>query len=369
LTLKIVEVEAIPIRIPLKKPFTIAVGTLTHCNHVLVRMTDDNGRVGWGETTTFLEVYGYDQKSLCRALTDHLIPAVKGMDPHDLALIHQRMDQVMPNNLMAKAGIDFAIHDLLAQAVEQPIHALIGGKRLDRIPLICGIDIMPADQAIEIALEMVNQGYRTVKIKIGKDPRADIERVKSVRKAVGDEIKLRVDGNCGYDRDMAVRTFSRMEEYGLEWIEQPLPAWDLDGMAMLADRLDTPIAVDESMYTPYNAQHCIALGAADIVNIKIVKCGGIYRSQKIAALCAAAGVPCFLGGCIETTPGTAAAAHFYAATPNIISAAEIYGSDHYVDDIVKEKFTIDHGELRLPLMPGLGVVIDEEKVSRYRSDQ
>ena len=366
--MKIVDAEAIPICIPLKKPFTIAVGTLTHTNHVLVRMTDDEGRVGWGETTTFLAVYGYDQKALYNALTDHLIPAVKGLDPHDLAVLHKRMDQVMPKNLMAKTGIDLAAHDLIAQAADQPIHSLIGGKRVQRVPLICGVDIIPSDQASETAKEMVNRGYNTVKIKIGKDPLQDIERVKAVRKAVGEEVKLRVDGNCGYNRDTAMRVFSRMEEYVLEWIEQPLPGWDLDGMAMLARRLDTPIAVDESMYTPYDAQHCIALGSADIVNIKLVKCGGIYRSQKIAALCDAAGVPCFLGGCIETTPGTAAAAHFYAATPNVVSAAEIYGSLYYEDDIVEEVFNIVNGEMELPRTPGLGVVIDEKKVSRYRSD-
>jgi L-Ala-D/L-Glu epimerase len=369
LELKIVDAQAIPIRIPLKKPFTIAVGTLTHCNHVLVRMTDDEGRVGWGETTTFLEVYGYDQNALCQALTDHLIPAVKGLDPHDMALIHQRMDHSMPYNLMAKAGIDFAAHDLIAQAANLPIHAMIGGRRVQQIPLIAGIDIIPADQAFDRAREIVNQGYRTVKIKIGKDPRQDIERVRSVRKAVGEEITLRVDGNCGYDRNTAIRLFSHMEDYHLEWIEQPLPAWDLHGLALLADRLDTPIAVDESMYTPHQAQQCIALGAADVVNIKIVKCGGIYRSQKIAALCAAASIPCFLGGCIETTPGTATAAHFYVATPNMVSAAEIYGSAYYMDDITEEGFTIIQGELQVPIKPGLGVVMDEEKISRYRTDR
>lgn len=364
--MKIVDAEAIPVRIPFNNPFTIAVGTLTHTNHVLVRMIDDSGRVGWGETTTFMAVYGYDQHSLYRALTDHLIPAVIGLDPHDMAVLHQKMDQVMPNNLMAKAGIDFAAHDLIAQAAGKPIHALIGGKRVQRIPLIGGIDIVPPDQASERAEKLVNQGYKSVKIKIGKDPFEDIERVKVVRQVVGDKIKLRVDGNCGYNRDTAVRTFRQMEAYDLEWIEQPLPGWDLDGMAMLADRLDTPIAVDESMYTPQNAQHCIALGATDVVNIKVVKCGGIYRSQQIAALCAAAGIPCFIGGCIETTPGTAVAAHFYAATPNIVSAAEIYGADYYEDDIVKQGFEIVNGEMELPMTPGLGVEIDEEKVARYR---
>ena len=165
---------------------------------------------------------------------------------------------------------------------------------------------------------------------------------------------MRVDGNCGYDRATALRVFRPMEEAGLEWIEQPLPGWDLEGMAMLGQRLDTPMAVDESMYTDHDAALCIRLGAAQVVNIKVAKCGGIYRSQKIAQVCQASGVPCFLGGCIETTVGTAAALHFYAATPNVVSAAEIHGSPFYVDDVVDEPFALQNGALAVPDGPGLG---------------
>ena len=111
--MKIVDAEAIAIRIPLKHPFTIALGTLTHSNHVLVRMVDDEGRFGWGETTTFHSVYGYDQKSLFNVLTDHLIPAIKGLNPRNMPLLHKRMDQAIPFNLMAKCGIDLAAYDLV----------------------------------------------------------------------------------------------------------------------------------------------------------------------------------------------------------------------------------------------------------------
>ena len=364
--MKIVDAEAIPISIPFKRPFKIAVGQLTHTNHVLVRMTDDKGHVGWGECTTFLPVYGYDQKSLYHVLTDHLIPAVLGMEASDIALIHDRMDRVTPNNLMAKAGIDAAVYDLLAQSAQKPIHAVLGGKRVWNIPLICSVGIGSVAQTVETAQEMVDKGFGTVKIKIGIDPALDLEKVRAVRKALGDKIALRVDGNCGYDRDTATRVFSQMEACHLEWIEQPLPAWDLQGMADLARRLDTPVAVDESVYTPQDAMRCIAMKAADVVNIKIVKCGGIFRSQKIAALCAAAGVPCFLGGCIETMPGTALAAHFYAATPNVVSAAEIYGASRYTDDIVEKQLDIIDGHLQIPEGEGLGVRIDPEKLERYR---
>jgi len=364
--MKITQVEAIPIRIPLKKPFAIAVGTITHTNHVLIRMTDDQGRVGWGESITFHAVYGYDQRSLYQVAKDHLIPAVIGLDPRDTAELHRRMDLAIPSNLMAKTGLDIAAHDLAGQAAGAPIHALIGGRRVETVPQIGAIGLDSPDEAARSAAEKIGQGFKTIKIKIGQEAAQDIARVKAVREAVGEGINLRVDGNSGYDRATALRTFRRLEGVGLEWIEQPLPGWDLEGMAMLARRLDTPIAADESMYTDHDARLCIQMGAAEVVNIKVAKCGGLYRSQKIAAVCQAAGVPCFLGGCIETGVGTAAALHFYAATPNVVSSAEIHGSPFYVDDVVAEPFGLSDGALTVPTAPGLGVEVDEEKVRQYQ---
>jgi muconate cycloisomerase len=364
--MNIVDAEAIPIRIALKQPFHIAVGTITHTNHVLVRMTDEDGRVGWGEAVTFHPVYGYDQRALYQVLADHLIPAVRGLDPREIARIHETMDRVIPKNLMAKTAVDIAAHDLAAQAAGQPVHVLCGGKRLERVPQIGVVGIVSNEEAAESAIRLMEEGYGTVKIKIGLDAAGDAARVRAVREAVGEGTPLRVDGNCGYSRAEALRAFRLMEDVGLEWIEQPLPAWDLEGMAELSARLDTPVAVDESMYTPEDAFRCITSGAADVVNIKVAKCGGIYRSRKIAAVCEAAGVPCFLGGCVETSVGTAAALHFYAATSNVLSAAEIHGSPYYVDDIAVEPFAAEDGSIAVPNGPGLGVEVDEDKVNAYR---
>jgi o-succinylbenzoate synthase len=364
--MKIADAQAIPIRIPLKKPFTIALGTLTHTNHVLVRMIDDEGRTGWGETTTFHSVYGYDQKSLYHVLTDHLLPAIKGLDPRDTARLHERLELAIPFNLMAKTAVDLAAYDLAAQAAGVPIHSLIGGARLDSVPLVGTVDIVSPAEAGEMAKKLVSEGRRVIKVKIGLDPAEDLRRVEAIRKAVDGAVRIRVDCNQGYDRAEALLVLPRMEAFGLEWIEQPLAYWDLEGLALLAERLDTPIAADESIYTVHDAHHLIRLRAADIVNIKVTKCGGIYRSQKIAATCASAGIPCYLGGCIETTPGVTAALHFYAATANVISAAELSGHSAYVDDLVVTPAKVEDGCLKVPKGPGLGVVIDEEKVARYR---
>ncbi len=364
--MKIVTAQAIPIKIPLNHPFTIALGTLTHSNHVLVRMVDDSGRIGWGECTTFNSVYGYDQKSLYDVLTTYLIPAVKGYDPRNMELLHQRMNFAIPFNLMAKCGIDLAAYDLVGQANETSIHNLTGGKKVKTIPVTAAVGIGSPKQTATMAEKLAAKGFNTIKIKIGLDPDKDLERVKIVRNALGNEIKLRVDANQGYDRTTALNVLEKMEPIALEWIEQPLPDWDLEGLAMLANHLETPIALDESVYTVHDAERAITAAAADVINIKLPKCGGIYRSQKIAHACEEKGIPCFLGGCLETTPGTAAQAHFYTSTPNILSAAEMEGPWCYVDDVVKNLMDIENGEIQIPEGPGIGVTIDEEKVARYK---
>ena len=365
--MKIVSAEAIPIRIPLKHPFKIALGTLTHSNHVLVRMQDDQGRIGWGECTTFHSVYGYDQKSLYDVLTAYLIPAVKGYDPRNMEVLHQRMDQAIPFNLMAKCGVDLAAYDLVGRADSVPVCSLTGGKKADRIPVTAAVGIGTPEQTAAMAEQLAEKGFNTIKIKIGLDHKEDIERVRIVRKVLGDKIKLRVDANQGYDRPTALKTLEQMESIALEWIEQPLPDWDIEGLAMLADHLETPIALDESVYTIHDARRVIAAGAADVINIKVPKCGGIYRSQKIAALCEENDIPCFLGGCLETSPGAAGQAHFYLSTANIVSAAEMEPWC-YVDDIVTNPLEMKNGAVKLPNGPGLGVCVDEAKVAHYRVD-
>lgn len=358
--------SAIPIPLPLKEPFRIASGGLTHANHVLVRLVDREGRVGWGETTTFLEVYGYDPIGVARMLEEHFIPAVVGLDPRDPRSLHERLERVAPFNRMAKAGIDLAAHDLWARAEGVALHRLLGELRTERVPLIGVVDLLPPQEAALCAVRRMASGFATLKVKIGSDPEADLRRVAAVREAVGPRVRLRVDGNGGYDRASALAVLSRLEECSLEWIEQPLPRWDLEGMAWLARRLSTPLAADESVSSVPGARRVIESGAAAVVNVKLAKCGGIFPCREIAALCRAAGVRCVLGGCLEAAIGTASGLHLYAATPALESAAEIGGPWLYTDDVAQGLPEVVDGGLSLPEGPGIGVAPCEETLARYR---
>ena len=363
--MKIVNVEAFPVALPLKKPFTIALGTMTHSPHVVVKMTTDDGIVGYGEASTWHVVYGYDQHELAWVIDRYLGPAVKGMDPADLESIHARMDAVLPKNLMAKAGIEIACQDARAKALGTSVSRLIGGALKAPLEVIEVVDIVPHQEAARMAREFVQYGLRCLKIKIGLNPKEDIERVRVVREAVGPDIKLRIDGNQKYDRASALKVSLAVEKFDLQWIEQPLPDWDLEGLALIADAVHTPIAVDESLYTLHDVYKLAKAKAADVINIKVSKCGGITNSLKIASAAESVGIPCFLGGCIETGVGTAAALHFGACSPNLFPGLEIAGSGPFTDDIITAPFVAQNGVVHLPDGPGLGVTVNEEKLEFY----
>jgi len=363
--MKIVKVETFPVSLPLKKPFKIALGTMTHSPHVVIRITTDEGVVGYGEASTWHVVYGYDQHDLVGALERYLGPAVLGMDAMNVEAILERMDSVLAKNLMAKGGIEIACQDIRGKALGVPIFRLLGGPLRNPVETIEAIDIVPLDAAARMAAGFVENGFRYLKIKVGLDLTEDVERVRVVREAVGPEIKIRVDGNQGYDRASAMKACRAMERFDLQWIEQPLPDWDLEGLAMLAESFHTPIAVDESLYSLHDVYKIAKAKAADVINIKVAKCGGILPSLKIAHAAQAVGIPCFLGGCIETGVGAAAALHFAASSPNLFQGVELVGSGAFTDDILAEPLSMNRGLVTLSEKPGIGVDVDEEKLNHY----
>jgi L-Ala-D/L-Glu epimerase len=363
--MKLIKVEAFPVSLPLKKPFKIALGTMSHSPHAVVRVTTDTGIVGYGEASTWHVVYGYDQHELVWAIEQYLGPGVLGMDVMEIEPILVRMDSVLAKNLMAKAGIELACQDAKAKALGVPLFRLIGGPLRSPVEAIEAIDIVSLDDASRMAERHVKNGFRHIKIKVGLDPKEDVERVRAVREAVGPEIRIRVDGNQGYDRPSAMKACLAMERFDLQWIEQPLPDWDLEGMAMLAEALWTPVAVDESIYSLHDVYKVAKAKAADVINIKVPKCGGISPSLKVAHAALSVGIPCFLGGCIETGVGAAAALQFGASAPNLFQGVELIGSSAFTDDIIRDPLLPDRGAFTLSEKPGIGVEVDEKKLRQF----
>lgn len=359
--MRITKIKAYPANIPYKKPFVITGGASAVGDHVLVRMETDEGVVGYGEGAPMTSYSDETQDDILSAITKYLAPAVVGCDPFDLEEIHNRMARALPGHHFSRAAIDLALYDVQGKALGLPAYKLMGGLVRDRIPMAWVVGMGTIEEMVAEAVEHVQRyGFKTVKLKIGREPKKDFEVVKLVRQALGPDIKIRVDANQGYDVATAIRTLRKMEKYDLELIEQPVPRHDLLGMAEVAAAIDAPIEADESMFDQFEAMTLIRLKACDIINIKIMKPGGLYPSKKVAALCESAGITCLVGSMVEFGPGTAAGLHFAAATPAVQHACEPVGGFLFAGDVVEEDFGLSavvDGCLPVPQKPGLGVTV------------
>lgn len=319
--MKIVSIDFQTQSIALKKPFTIALGTITQADNIFVKITTDEGIVGLGEAAPETFVTGETLKS-CTAALELLTQKLIGENPLNIAKIHEIMNRAMLGNGAAKAAIDIACYDILGKTANLPLYKLLGGySDFVRTDMTISIDT-PAVMAAE-AKKYVDLGFEAIKIKVGVDPIEDVERIIAIRNAVGPDVQLRVDANQGWMPKEAVRAIERIRPYNIAFIEQPVAAKNIDGLKFVRDHVTENIMSDESAFVPQDAFSLVKKDVVDYVNIKLMKCGGIYPALKIAATCESAGVACMIG-CMsgETNISVAAAAHL-AAAQSIIHFADL----------------------------------------------
>ena len=374
--MKITGVETRIVEIPVRNPYVFSHGVLKAFSNVLVWIHADRGLMGVGESS-FVPGGGVSEETpeSTKPMIDHyLAPALIGEDPFDLERLNQKMDAAVPRNLAAKCGIDLALWDLMGKALGQPAYKLLGGSFDPQILCTYTLSIDSPERMAEQASLRKNQGYKTLVVKIGRDPATDLERLARVREAVGDEVNLRLDANEAFWPEQAIGIIRRMERYHPEFVEEPVKRWDLDGMAKVARSVGVPISSDESNTSLESVMKIIQKGAAGIINIKISKNGGLTRSKKIAALAEAAGIPCIVGGANTYEVGRQACRHFAVSTPQAQMGMGSEGcapaSQSKIDDVTKavmtyEDVTRGNGFVGVLPGPGLGVELDEEKIRKY----
>jgi muconate cycloisomerase len=327
----------------------------------------DAGITGIGEVDSVFKRRG----ALLRSDLDHaLIPAVLGEDPTRITHLVIKMDRALDGVEEAKAGIEMALWDILGKALNVPVYKLLGGKVRDRIPLSYSIPFGTPEQMAELAVERVEAGHRTIKVKVGSDngPR-DIAAVGMIRKAVGPDIKLRVDGNMGWpNAKHAIGMIRAMEPHDLELVEQPLPPYDLVGMAEVRRNIGVPLMADESIRNPRSAMDVIRAGAADIANVYVTEAGGLLNATRIFAMCEAASIPCMIGSMPEFGIGTAAQIHLGVAMTNLGPDSDACGVLYHAEDLLKTPLKIEDGFSYPPEAPGLGVEIDMNILERWRRE-
>ena len=339
-------------------------------DYVIVTVETDEGITGIGEAATDIGFFGEPLEEVKVAIERYLGPRLIGKDPFDREEILHSLDY--RGNTCARSGIDLALHDLLGKILGIPVYDLLGGCCRDKVLVAIEIAGGPPDGMAKLCADYVAQGVRAFKPKIGGHPEEDAIRLKAIREAVGEGISIRADANQGYNPKEAIRLCRLAEKYdvGLELLEQPVPAWDLEGMALVRESVDTLIEADESAYSTHDVMNIIRQGAADVINIKVAKAGGLYNAKKIAALAEAAGLGCVLGTAFGLGIKIAAKLHLAASTRNIMDAVE-FTEIVLHDNLAASPFDrllmppLKNGYLSVPEGPGLGVQLNEVEVQRY----
>jgi muconate cycloisomerase len=369
--MKITHAQVVLTKVPTKRPHRMSFATTNFQNGVHLWLYTDDGIVGLGETA---HMAGYSDKgetqsSVALQLRERLIPAILGKDPMQIERRQADLDKVIPWNPRAKSVINLALFDMVGKALQTPVYNLLGGLFRERIPLSSSLPITDPKAASTEACEMVERGLKILKLKVGhENPLEDIERFRQVRLAVGNGISLRADANQAWDVPTAIRVIRELEPYQLEFMEQPVKAWDLDGLAEVRHATNTYIMADESANSPMDVLNLAKHRAVDLISIYIVNSGGISGAQKMAHVAEPAGIGCYLGGALDGAISGRAGLHFAASTPNLIWGCEMGGIFLLEEDLGVEPILYENGSLLVPQLPGLGVEFDREKIEKYKID-
>lgn len=368
--MKITKVAVFPIGMPYAKPYEQATGVTKMARRVIVKLYTDEGVVGLGEASTLLpNRTGESAQVIAVVISNLFAPLLIGENPLSIQHVMQKLRRASMDKygfLYSKTAIDMALHDIAGKVYNVPVAALLGGVVRTSIGVSRSVPLAAPAEVAKAAEKLVKTGYKMITVKAGLDPAADLQRVRAVRKAVGKGFPIEIDANQGYRADVAVRWLSKMEEHDIENVEQPCPWWDLAGMAEVSRALRCTVTADESVLCPAEAMNFVRSQAADAFTIKVAKCGGFLQAKRIAAIADAAGLSCNMGSEHPAGIGTAAMAHFWASTPEIMDSIG-YGSplERFADDIVKDPIEFKNGVVNFPAGIGLGVELDEKKLRKH----
>ena len=355
-------VDVFPTKLHLKEPFRVAYEVEEDAWNILVRLTTAEGEVGWGNACPDPEVTGETPASVLKTLRK-LTPRVVGEDAHRINRVNYIMEEVVGGNLTAKAGVNLALYDILGKEAGLPVTKMLGGFK-DRIQTSISIGILPLEETVGKAKAHVAQGFKVLKLKCGLDPEDDIRRAIAVREAVGRDILLRLDANQGYDVGTALRVVDALENiYGvdIELIEQPTPAGELAQLKEVTGASSVPIMADESVQSILDTFVVTAGQMADLINIKLMKTGGITGALRVNHIAQAGGIPAMVGCMSESIVSVAAGLHFACSQRNI-EYADLDSHFDFERDLAKGGASFEEGYLYPLDRPGYGLEVDEAYV-------
>jgi L-alanine-DL-glutamate epimerase-like enolase superfamily enzyme len=338
-------------------PFTIATGTMHFAQNTFIRVHTDAGLTGVGECSAFPMIAGETQAT-CFEMAKDFASLWKNKDASDIEARLAELHLYTAFNATIKSAFDMALYDLAAKKAGLPLYKLLGGRQKEpETDLTIGIDT-PANMAAT-ARDFIQRGVRIIKIKLGKNAKEDVERVRLIREAAGKDILLRIDANQGWSYEDALFALQSMGEYNIQFCEQPMRYWDDDKLPALVKASPVKIMADESVFDHYDAERIINAKACDYVNIKFAKSGGIHEAIRIHDVCAAHHIPCMMGGMLESRVALSAFAHFVLSHDNVL----FYDMDTcmlgHKSDPVKGGVQYKGFLLQVPETPGIGADVDD----------
>jgi L-alanine-DL-glutamate epimerase-like enolase superfamily enzyme len=351
------------LRVPLRTPFKTALRQVDALEDVVLELQTDNGYLGYGEAPPTVAITGDSLESIEAGLRTHILPALMGCEVSNVEENCLRVQNAMPGSSSAKAAAEIALYDLHAQQRGLPLYQALNAPQMNassppelRTDLTISVnntETMIADCELAIA-----RGFSALKIKVGKHPETDIARLCAIHAAVAGRAVLRIDANQGWTASQTILVLAQLDSAKLSFdlIEQPVPAHDIDGMrAIKAANSGIPLMADESAFNLPQVVRLVECAATDIINIKLMKTGGLSGAIAISDYCATQQIPCMMGCMLEGSISVAAAAHLALAKSNTITRIDLDGPSLAAFDPIDSNVRFDDAVIRVSNRPGLGV--------------
>lgn len=352
--MKITAIEYFRLDMPLAIPYTIAYETVSKTSNIILKLSTDKGITGWGCAAPDIEVTGETAEDVISNIESVIIPLLKNQSPFQIARINHQLKELCPNASSTAAIVDIALYDLLARKAKLPLYQLLGGYR-NQIATSITIGILPIDETIEQAYYFLNKGFTILKLKGGLNLDEDIEKILKLREKHGNDFLLRYDANQGYTPKEAIEFIDKTKSANIEILEQPTSQKKEEKLGEVTRNIDIPVMADESIKTLKDAFRLASNDLIDMVNIKIMKVGGILESQHINSVAKAAGMEVMVGCIDECALGISAGLHFALSRPNI-EFADLDGHLDLLEDPFTDLFQLQKGILYPSDYPGLGHV-------------
>ena len=353
--MKIIQAMAIPVELQLKEPFAIANETIEVADNILIRLETETGIIGWGCSTP--DAVTSETKDTVLRNFEAAKRLVIGCDPTRINLLNFALDSDIKGNSSLKAGINMALYDIIGKMAGIPLFRLLGGYR-EKIATSVTIGLNNTNLMVEKAKQIVSDGFKFIKIKCGINADDDIENIIAISEAVGPTIKLRLDANEGYSVEEALRIVKTLEKnaVAIEMLEQPTKANYLYSLKDVARQCSVPIMADETALTLRDSFKLVRLEIADMINIKLMKIGGITNAIKANALAELADVPVMVGCMNESMAAMSAGVHFACAFRNV-EYADLDSALDFTNDVAKGGARYEDGYVIPSERPGLGIEV------------